>query len=166
MFVGVYVLGIYLAIVAFIVYKKKLSESSGIIGLGFLGFFAGVMIMTARLNQGVAGALSSRYTAFSSLIFISAIILIGKLLTTIKSKPATKTILSLALLAGIFPAVVFSWHNGLVGMRTKHADNVYDYTCTRQQNPTAACLYDVYFPSNSVAKQDLNYIKKKHYSGY
>jgi hypothetical protein len=167
--VGVYILVIYLATLIYIVFKKKVSEMSALIALGLAAMAAGVPMILSRYNLGIINALSSRYTSFSEIILISLIIMLIYLVSLKTGRADSygmKYVKPIIITLLVLPALVLSWKNGINGMKTQHAQEIYMYQCSHVPNPTQKCLYAIYFPSTTVAKSDLDYLKKKGYGGY
>jgi hypothetical protein len=121
----------------------------------------------ARFDYGIAGALSSRYTAFSGLILISIIALSASLLSDVRYKKGISNNLVVAsFLVLAVPALTYSWLCGLNGIRARSQSFQYIYDCSHQPHPTYDCLYQIYFPSTKIAQDRLDYLKQKHYGGY
>lgn len=166
---GSMLIAIFLVVMA-ILYKKRLfKEYSVLVGMALYTLIAGMLTTISRLDFGVAGGLSSRYTALSNLFVISLVAIITGILTT-HIRTLTKSVSELAIIVSIavlmLPAVASSYFNGYKGMVARSGLYHYIYNCSRDDNPTDACLYQIYFPSISEARDMLNYLKNKHYGGY
>jgi hypothetical protein len=164
---GAYVLTVFAALAGYMLYKKRLNVAA-IACFGGIGLINGLLAVMARFDWGIAAALSSRYTAFSLLLII-AIIIMGAALS--QREPGGKvgmrpTHVAIIMLIVVMPAVIFSWNSGLKGMKERSKLYKYIYTCSREKQPTHTCLYEIFFPSTEVAKERLDYLKKKHYGGY
>jgi hypothetical protein len=168
-FAGFYVLAVFAILVALIMYKKRLAQMIAPISIGLLGLGTGVLTGMARFDYGIAGALSSRYTAFSGLIIIAIIIMAVSLISgwmpkRIKAFKVSFVVILIFTFA--FPAILYGWLNGLNGARTRSQLYTYIYNCSRNKNPTQACLYQIYFPDLKVAKDRLDWLKQRDYGGY
>ncbi len=122
-----------------------------------------------RIGFGMAGALSSRYTAFSLLFWVSNIILLAAVVSSARAparaRAAVRASVVVLALCTLLPAVP-SLASGLDGMRERSVYSAYVYQCTREAEPSEQCLYAVYFPSLPVARERLQYLKERGYGGY
>lgn len=152
-------------------YRKKIWDRYAIwLTLALYALIAGAVISASRIDLGIINAMSSRYTAFSSLFIISMTVVLADVVRT--SQVYKKFSLSdkrhtVALGLSLITILVASgYYNGFLGMRDQSALFRYIYSCTRVANPDDACLFQAYFPSTKDAKTYLDYLKQKHYGGY
>jgi hypothetical protein len=130
------------------------------------GLLAGLSTGVGRLPYGVGFALSSRYTAFSSIYLIGVVMLIITLLDNLK-RPS-KEFLATAALSIVFislPLLTSSYVTGWRGFRSQSVLLAEIKACTHEPNPSNACL-SLTYPNPSIVRPRLAYIKAKHWAGY
>ena len=149
--------------------KRLLKKYVVWLTLGFYIFLAGVVTAVGRLGLGLGGALSSRYTTFSVLFLISTIVILVGLLREKKLiiKSSVSAVSTLCVVMGVVGILVISsYYSGLQGMKTRSILYRYIKSCSQVEVPSHTCLYQIYFPSTTIALSRLNYLKQKHYAGY
>ncbi|MHB1864848.1 MAG: hypothetical protein ACYCPS_01625 [Candidatus Saccharimonadales bacterium] len=163
-FVGVYLLTIFVVCILYIIKAKQISKYVTFIGVGLAPLIFGILVVIGRFNLGITNALSSRYTSFSELLIISIICIASIIIIERKKLNIYFNIVILVVL--ILPILFYSWFYGIIGMQNQHQLTSSMYSCSRQKYPSAQCLYQVYFPSSQVAKQDIMFLKSKGLGGY
>jgi hypothetical protein len=167
--VGVMVL-ILFGIALYLFHRHQLIKQYAVwIGVIFYAMFAGFVTIAGRLGFGVSIGLSSRYTAFTVVLMIAVTCLIVVLVSRpgliLDKKISQRAVLVVMGLLAV-PAIAGSYYNGLQGMRVRSGVYQGIYSCSRAQEPSQTCLYDIYFPSTEIAKQRLEWLKQKGYGGY
>jgi hypothetical protein len=136
------------------------------LALILFGLLDGVSTAYGRLGYGLGFASSSRYTAFSLLYLIGLLMLALTLLDhTPKLKFSFRWMSAGTLVLLTLPILISSYGSGIYGFRSHSALLKEIKSCTHAQYPSNACL-SLTYPSPSIVRPRLEYLKSKHWAGY
>jgi hypothetical protein len=154
--------------ILYLVWNRRSDIHRYIPWLAFIlfGLLAAASTDVGRLSYGVGFALSSRYTAFSTLFIIGVTAIIIILLDGLKtpSKEFNQVVVTCLLLVSL-PLVISSYSVGIQGFRSQSQLLKEIDVCTHVANPANACL-SLTYPSSTVVRPRLEFLKAKHWAGY
>jgi len=130
------------------------------------GILCGLSTAFGRLGYSIGFALSSRYTAFSLLYVIGLTGLAFSLITTTpRLSQAYKKFCVTGVVLFSLPILISGYVVGIQGFKSHSSGMKAIKACTQAKNPSDDCLKLTY-PSPSIVRPRLDYVKANHLAGY
>lgn len=140
------------------------------LALMFFPLLIGFVITLGRVNNGLYSATSSRYTTFPIMYYVG---LMGLIITFVDAAKAKKALIDIAILTLVLINVPLLYSSYRVGIYTSRlwAEQMRSVrACTHQAIVSDECLwrtnYTSYTRDTSLSREQLKYIKDKHWGGY
>ncbi len=153
--------------VLYLLWMKRIQLDRIIFWLALIAFSlaAGLVTAISRVGFGVQQGMASRYTSISLIYLIGLVGLIFTLIDTARLKKAEVGAVIMLICSVLGPLIISSYANGIVGFKNQSAHLKLIQQCTHEYEPSKECLLTTY-PSATVAKERLDYLKQKHWASY
>jgi len=120
----------------------------------------------ARLGGGLGNSLSSRYATISIIYIVGFIGTLLTLLDTYKFKNTDIRLIVLTISVVTIPVLFSSYANGLRASQLRQQQMIGIHNCTQTAMVSDACLGEADVYETGVARNQLQYLKSKHWAGY